>query len=155
MESVVYVPDGTDCTVNLYLQNPEKYRGNIACVCEEKAWFVKGFSTEKYDRAPCFAAHHTDDCGFKIELIVDNDGDPSSGDPATIHVDLDKKRKQSIEVAAPAPKPTKESRWGTTRKYSSISDYPENKSLRQILTNLWRNPAYPEDNVSVKNGRGW
>lgn len=150
MESVVYVPDGTDCTVTLYLQNPEKYRGNIACTCEEKAWFVKGFSTEKYDRAPCFAAHHTDDCDFKIELIVDDDGDPGSGDPTTIHVDLDKQRKQSIDVAAPAPKPVKESRWGTTRKYSSISDYPENKSLRQILTNLWRNPAYPEDDVAVK-----
>ncbi|MCY1516356.1 hypothetical protein D9M68_509780 [compost metagenome] len=150
MESVVYVPDGTDCTVTLYLQNPEKYRGNIACTCEEKAWFVKGFSTEKYDRAPCFAAHHTDNCDFKIELIVDDDGDPSSGDPTTIHVDLDKQRKQSIEVAAPIQTPLKESRWGTTRRYSSVGDYPENKSLRQILTGLRKNSSYPEDDVTVK-----
>lgn len=158
MESVTYVPDGTECTVTLYQQAPEKYRGNIACdVCEEKSWFVKGFSTEKYDRAPCFAAHHSSDCDNKITLIADDDGDPTSGDLTTIHVDLDKQRKQSIDVAAPAPKPGKESRWGTTRMYSSIGDYPENKSLRQILTSLSRNPDYPEDDVTVKmvadNGR--
>jgi hypothetical protein len=158
METVTYVPDGTDCTVTLYQQDPEKYRGNIACdVCEEKSWFVKGFSTEKYDRAPCFAAHHSSDCDNKITLIADDDGDPTSGDPTTIHVDLDKQRKQSIDVAAPPPKPGKESRWGTTRMYSSIGDYPENKSLRQILTSLSRNPDYPEDDATVKmvadNGR--
>lgn len=158
METVTYVPDGTDCTVTLYQQDPEKYRGNIACdACDEKSWFVKGFSTEKYDRAPCFAAHHTSDCDNKITLIADDDGDPASGDPTTIHVDLDKQRKQSIEIAAPSPKPGKESRWGTTRMYSSIGDYPENKSLRQILTSLSRNPAYPEDDATVKmvadNGR--
>lgn len=158
METVTYVPDGTDCTVTLYQQNPEKYRGNIVCdVCEEKSWFVKGFSTEKYDRAPCFAAHHSSECDNKITLIADDDGDSTSGDPATIHVDLDKQRKQTIDVAAPAPKPGKESRWGTTRMYSSIGDYPENKSLRQILTSLSRNPNYPEDDVTVKmiadNGR--
>lgn len=158
METVTYVPDGTDCSVILYQQDPEKYRGNIACdVCEEKSWFVKGFSTEKYDRAPCFAAHHASDCGNKITLIVDDDGDPTSADPTTIHVDLDKQRKQSIDVAAPAPKPGKESRWGTTRMYSNIGDYPENKSLRQILTSLSRNPDYPEDDATVKmvadNGR--
>lgn len=151
METVTYVPDGTDCTVTLYQQDPEKYRGNIACdVCEEKSWFVKGFSTEKYDRVPCFAAHHTSDCDNKITLIADDDGEPSSGDPATIHIDLDKQRKQSIDVAAPAPKPGKESRWGTTRTYSSVGDYPENKSLRQILTNLGRNPDYPDDDATVK-----
>ena len=151
METVTYVPDGTDCTVILYQQAPEKYRGNIACdVCAEKSWFVKGFSTEKYDRAPCFAAHHTSDCDNKITLIPDDDGEPSSGDPATIHVDLDKQRKQSIDVAVPAPKAGKESRWGTTRTYSSIGDYPENKSLRQILTQLGRNTNYPEDDATVK-----
>lgn len=151
METVTYVPDGTDCAITLYLQDPEKYRGNIACdLCDERAWFVKGFSTEKYDRAACFAAHHADECGNKITLIADDDGEPSSGDPATIHIDLDKQRKQSIDVAAPAPKPGKESRWGTTRTYSSVGDYPENKSLRQILTSLWRNPDYPEDDVTVK-----
>lgn len=151
MEMVTYVPDGTDCTIALYQRDPEKYRGNIACdVCEEKSWFVKGFSTEKYSRVACFAAHHADECGNKITLIADDDGEPSSGDPATIHIDLDKQRKQSIEVAAPAPKPGKESRWGTTRAYSSVGDYPENKSLRQILTNLGRNPNYPDDDATVK-----
>lgn len=151
MEAVTYVPDGTDCTLNLYQQNAEKYRGNIACnFCGEKSWFVKGFSTEKYDRAPCFASHHADDCENKITLIIDDDGEPSSGDPGTIHVDLDKQRKQSIDVATPSPKPDRESRWGTTRTYSSAGDYPENKTLRQILTSLWRNPAYPEDDAIVK-----
>lgn len=158
MDAVIYLPDGSGCSILLYQQDPEKYRGNIACdVCEEKAWFVKGFSTEKYDRAPCFAAHHTSECDNKITLIADDDGDPTSGDPTKIHIDLDKQRKQSIDVAAPSPKPGKESRWGATRKYSNIGDYPENKSLRQILTNLSRNPNYPEDDTTVKmfadNGR--
>ncbi|WDH55194.1 hypothetical protein PUP75_10465 [Pseudomonas chlororaphis] len=150
MESVIYIPDGTDCTIILYQQNPEKYRGNIACPCNERAWFVKGFSTERYDRAPCFAAHHADDCDFKIELIPDESGESSTGDPATIHVDLDKQRKQPIEIFSPISKSSKESRWGTTRRYSSVGDYPENKSLRQILTNLSRNPRYPEDQAVVK-----
>ncbi|GFM83666.1 hypothetical protein PSCICN_43580 [Pseudomonas cichorii] len=151
MDSVTYVPDGSDCGITLYLQDPEKYRGNIACdLCDERAWFVKGFSTEKYHRAACFAAHHDEECDKKVTLIADDNIEPSSGDPTTIHVDLDKQRKQSIDVAAPAPKPDKESRWGTTRKYSSIGDYPENKSLRQILSSLWRNPEYPEDDATVK-----
>jgi hypothetical protein len=158
METVTYMPDGTDCTVALYQQAPEKYRGNIACdVCEEKSWFVKGFSTEKYDRAPCFAAHHTSDCENKITLVADDDGDSSSGDPNTIYVDLDKQRNKSIEVAVPSPKPIKETLWGTTRRYSSIGDYPENKSLRQILASLSRNPDYLEEDALVKmvadNGR--
>ncbi len=151
METVTYVLDGTDCTVTMYQQDPEKFRGNIACdLCEERSWFVKGFSTEKYDRAPCFAAHHTSGCDNKIVLIADDDGDPSSGDPAKIHIDLDKQRKQSIEIAAPSPKPGKESRWGAVRKYSSIGDYPENKSLRQILTSLSRSSEYPENNATIK-----
>lgn len=158
METVTFVRDGTDCNVIQYQQDPEKYRGNIACdICEEMSWFVKGFSTEKYTRAPCFAAHHASDCGNKITLIADDDGDSTSGDPTKIHVDLDKQRKQSIDVAAPSPKPVKESSWGTTRMYSRIEDYPENKSLRQILTSLSRNPNYPEDDATVKmvadNGR--
>lgn len=150
MESVVYVPDGSDCTVDLYKQFPEKYRGNIVCDCKERAWFVKGFSTEKYERAPCFAAHHAEGCGNKITLIPDDDGEPSSGDPAQINIDLDKHKKQSIEITPPPTKPGKETRWGTVRTYSSVGDYPEQKSLRQILTNLWRNPDYPEDDASVK-----
>ncbi|WP_148260807.1 hypothetical protein [Ectopseudomonas mendocina] len=151
MESVTYVPDGTDCTVTLYQQDPEKYRGNVACgKCEERAWFVKGFSIEKYDRAPCFAARHTNDCDVKITLIPDEDSDQSSGDPTTIHVDLDKQRKRSIDIVVPVPKATQESPWGTTRRHSNIGDYPENKSLRQILTNLWRNPNFPEEDATVK-----
>jgi len=151
METVIYVPDGTDCTITLYQQDPDKFRGNIACdTCQEKSWFVKGFSTEKYNRAPCFAAHHTSECDKKITLIADGSGDLDSGDPAKIHVDLDKQRKQTIDVAAPAPKPGKESRWGATRAYANIGDYPENKSLRQILSCLSRNPNYPEDDATVK-----
>lgn len=151
MDSVTYVPDGTDCVISQYLQDPEKYRGNVACDrCEERAWFVKGFSTDKYVRTPCFAAHHTDECDNKILLIADEDGDHTSGDPATIHIDLDKQRKQSIEVVAPIPAPGKESRWGVSRKFSNNADYPENKSLREMLTQLRRNPNYPEDDVSVK-----
>lgn len=151
MQTVTYVPDGADCTILLYPQNPEKYRGNIACgICDEKSWFVKGFSTEKYVRAPCFAAHHKEDCGNKITLIPDESGEPVSGDPGTVHIDLDKQRKQIIDVVAVSSKLREESSWGAIRKYSTASDYPENKSLRQILTSLWRNPNYPDKSIYVK-----
>lgn len=151
METVIYVPDGTDCNVPLYLHDPDKFRGNIACdICGEKSWFVKGFTTEKYNRAPCFAAHHANSCDNKITLIADDDGDPTSGDPANIHIDLDKQRKQTIAVPPPSTKTAKQSRWGTTRAYTNVGDYPENKSLRQILACLSRNPNYPEDDATVK-----
>ncbi|MEA9977056.1 MULTISPECIES: hypothetical protein [unclassified Pseudomonas] len=150
MESVAYILDSSSCTVILYQQDPDKYRGNIACSCKEKAWFVKGFSTEKFNRAPCFAAHHTDNCDFKIELIPDESGEVAVADHTAIHIDLDKQRKQSIEVLVPEQNPAKVSQWGTTRRHSSIGDYPENKSLRQILTSLSRNPNYPQDEAAVK-----
>lgn len=151
MQTVIYVPDGADCTIENYPQNPEKYRGNIACdTCEEGAWFVKGFSTDKYIRTPCFAAHHKEDCGNKITLIPDEDGDVDASDPGTINVDLDKHRTQSIDVGGTLVDSGKESRWGTTKKYSGAGEYPENKSLRQILTRLSQNPGYPDDDVTVK-----
>ncbi|MFL1513146.1 hypothetical protein [Pseudomonas prosekii] len=151
MEYVCYVPDQTECTVLLYQQNPELYRGNIACdICQEKSWFVKGFTTEKYYRAPCFAAHHIDGCGNKITLIPDDDGVASPGALSAINIDLDKQRKQTIDVAVPQSKSKKESNWGVTRKYSSVGDYPENKSLRQILTSLGRDPDFPSSDKLVR-----
>ena len=151
MQTVLYIPDNTDCTVLLYPQNPDKYRGNIVCdICAEKSWFVSGFTTEKYVRAPCFAAHHKENCGNKITLVPDDSGELATGDPRTIHIDLDKHRKQVIDVVKMSSPPSGESSWGTTRKYSSAGDYPENKTLRQILTNLWRNSNYPDEVVVVK-----
>lgn len=38
-----YREDGSDCTTEMYQNNPGKFRGLIDCkVCGEKAWFVKG-----------------------------------------------------------------------------------------------------------------
>ena len=151
MENVCYVPDGTDCTVVLYKEFPEKYRGNIQCdICLEKSWFVKGFSTEKYIRAPCFAAHHAEGCKNKITLIPDEDGDVSPGPLSVINIDLDKQRKHGIDVVVAQAKSKKVSIWGTTRKYSSLGDYPENKSLRQILTKLSRELEFSESDKNIK-----
>lgn len=151
MESVCYVPDQTECTIFQYQQNPDMYRGNIICdKCLEKSWFVKGFSTEKYVRAPCFAAHHTDECENKIVLIVDEDAPSITGMLSAINVDLDKQRKQDIGVAVSQRKAKKESAWGTVRRYSNVGDYPENKSLRQILTRLGRDPDFPPPDKLVR-----
>ncbi|MFK3826777.1 hypothetical protein ACI2JQ_00720 [Pseudomonas fulva] len=151
MESVCYVPDQSECTILQYQQNPDMYRGNIICdKCQEKSWFVKGFATEKYVRAPCFAAHHADKCDNKIVLIPDDDGPSTSGVLSAINIDLDKQRKQDINVAVPQSRPKKETPWGTVRKYSNVGDYPENKSLRQILTSLGRDPDFPPSDKQVK-----
>lgn len=151
MESVCYVPDQTECTVLQYQQNPDMYRGNIICdKCQEKSWFVKGFATEKYVRAPCFAAHHTSECDNKITLIADEDAPSSPGILSAINIDLDKQRRQDIGVAVSQHKLKKESAWGTVRRYSNVGDYPENKSLRQILTSLGRDPDFPPSDKLVR-----
>lgn len=151
MENVCYVVDGSDCSILLYQEQPEKYRGNILCdACRERSWFVKGFTTEKYLRAPCFAAHHAEGCNNKIILIPDDDGDGSPGPLSVINIDLDKQRKQVIDVAVSQSKSRKDSSWGVVRRYSNIGDYPENRSLRQILTKLTRETDFSESDKQIK-----
>lgn len=151
MDKVKYLPDGSPCSVEMYRAAPDTFRGNIICDdCEEKAWFVRGYSSGKREKPPCFAAHHTEGCDKKIKLVVDDEGGATVGDPSSVTIDLDKHKKQSIEIPLPPTKAGKENKWGATRTQARIGDYPEQKSLRQILTRLSQAPGFPDDYYPVK-----
>lgn len=155
MQSVTYRGDLNPCTPHQYQQDVEKYAGNIECVeCEARAWFVRGSVIGIRERAACFAAHHIEGCQIKTVVLVvdDEDAGPGEGaDTTQIVVDLDKQKSQNIEVPEPSNKPPADSPWGNLqKKYANASDYPINKSLRQILSHLIRNPNYPEDDATIK-----
>lgn len=155
MQSVTYREDLSPCTPQQYLQDVEKYAGNIECPeCEVRAWFVRGSFSGGRERAACFAAHHQESCQIKTVVLVVDDEDalPGEGSDTTqIIVDLDKRKPQDIMVPGPSNKPLTDSPWGGLQKrYANASDYPINKSLRQILSHLIRNPDYPEDDASIK-----
>ncbi|RON48541.1 hypothetical protein BK666_08945 [Pseudomonas frederiksbergensis] len=155
MQSVTYRADLSPCTPLKYQQDIEKYAGNIECSeCEARAWFVRGSLGGVREKAACFAAHHEDGCQIKtVILVIDGeDAGPSDGaDTAQIVVDLNKRSSQTIMAPEPSNKPPVYSPWGSLqKKYANASDYPINKSLRQILSHLIRNPNYPEDDATIK-----
>lgn len=162
MQSVIYREDLSPCTVLDYQQNIDKYAGNIECPeCKASAWFVRGSRGGLREKAACFAAHHERDCQIKtVILVVDGDepGPNDGTDTAQIVVDLDKRKPQTILTAEPLKRPPPDSPWGNVqKKYANAADYPINKSLRQILSSLIRNPNFPEDDATIKitadNGR--
>ncbi|WP_121495729.1 hypothetical protein [Pseudomonas aeruginosa] len=156
MQSVTYRKDSSRCTTYDYEQEPDKYAGNIECPeCKERSWYVRATKTKKSSKAAYFAAHHKDGCDAgTITLIVeDEDAVPPEGlDPSRINVDLDKRRLADIIIPENSDKPSIEDpRWGNVqRRYANASEYPVNKSLRQILTYLIRNPAYPGDDRGIR-----
>lgn len=162
MQSVTYRKDSSSCTISDYERDPEKYAGNIECSeCQERSWYVRATTTTKISKIAYFAAHHQKGCdtGTIILVVEDEDAIPPEGtDPSRINVDLDKRRPADIIIAEPTDKPTTEDpRWGNVQKqYANAAEYPVNKSLRQILTYLIRNPEYPGDDrkirVSADNG---
>ena len=100
-----YIEDGTLCSTSDYSNDPEKYRGLIACFeCGQKTWFIKGFTTEKFERKACFAAHHEKGCNASTVLLTPVDdsseeGSESETPSSDIRVDLDKSSGQSIYVS--------------------------------------------------------
>ncbi|MCS7612199.1 hypothetical protein N0388_33050 [Pseudomonas aeruginosa] len=155
MQSVTYRLDQSPVTPFQYQQDVEKYAGNIECSeCEASAWFVRSSVSGGRERVACFAAHHQDGCQIKtVVLVVDDEGaEPDEGtDTTRINVDLDKRKPQEILVPEPKERQPVDSPWGVLqRKYANAADYPINKSLRQILSCLIKNPDYPEDDVSIR-----
>lgn len=156
MQSVTYRLDQSPVTPFQYQQDVEKYAGNIECSeCEASAWFVRSSVSGGRERVACFAAHHQAGCQIKtVVLVVDDDegAEPDEGtDTTRINVDLDKRKPQEILVAEPRERQPVDSPWGVLqRKYANAADYPINKSLRQILSCLIKNPEYPEDDVSIR-----
>ncbi|MGX5218941.1 hypothetical protein ACVTMO_09855 [Pseudomonas segetis] len=155
MQSVTYRVDQSLVTPYQYLQDVEKYAGNIECIeCEVRAWYVRGSMSGGRERSACFAAHHTEACEIRTVVLVVDDPDvvPDDGaDTARIVVDLDKRKAQDIMVAEPKDSAPTDTPWGAIqKKYANAADYPINKSLRQILSCLIKNPNYPEDDATIR-----
>ena len=155
MQSVTYRVEQSSVTPFQYQQDVEKYAGNIECSeCEARAWYVRGSFSGGRERIACFAAHHLDGCQIKtVILVVDEEGiEPDEGtDTTRIVVDLDKRKPQDIMVPEPRERQPVDSPWGVLqKKYANAADYPINKSLRQLLSCLIKNPDYPEDDASIR-----
>lgn len=149
--------DDSICSTSDYEQNPDKYRGLIYCLeCGEKAWFTKGYETQKRSRMACFGAKHKEGCNAStVEFVSDdsdNDVDEKSQN-SDIRVDLDKATYQSIYVSNDNNKHgDEESDWKVKSKRKIIGNsdgFPLSKSLRQLLTNLCRNSNYGDDNQTI------
>ena len=142
-----------------YSEDPEKYRGLIICPeCNEKAWFTRGFSTEKRERMACFGAHHQESCNASTVLVKLNDADDideeeQDANSTDIRVDLDKSKGQSIYVSRDNDKHgNEESDWLSSPNKQTVlgpNGYPLNKSLRQLLTHLSSNSDYTEKDQSI------
>lgn len=155
MQSVIYRIDQSLVTPYQYLQDVDRYAGNIECVeCESRAWYVRSSMSGGRERSACFAAHHTEECEIRTVVLVVDDPDavPDEGaDTTRIVVDLEKRMPQDIMVADPKERQTTDTPWGAIqKKYANATDYPINKSLRQILSCLIKNPKYPEDDATVR-----
>ena len=157
MIECLYIENDSPCTTLDYENDPEKYRGMIYCPeCKSKAWFIKGYSTERLNRMACFAARHSENCSLSTVLVAEDDDDElepdSSSSNCDIRVDLDKSSNNSIYVSRDNHKhSTEESTWKTSSKKSlgNGDGFPLNKSLRQLLTNLCRNHEYAERNQVI------
>ncbi|KDM89725.1 hypothetical protein [Photobacterium galatheae] len=156
MLEVEFTHDGSRCTPELFIADPEKYEGLIVCIeCRKRAWFTKGFTTVKgVERTACFGSHHEDGCNRASSILeaedmegieTDENGDNKSAD---IFINLDKTKHGQIEKSVdndktdapphnwePSPKPI---------EIGGKSGYPMEKSLRQILSYLVRNELYGE-----------
>ncbi|AWQ84996.1 hypothetical protein CSC33_1156 [Pseudomonas aeruginosa] len=77
---------------------------------------------------------------------------PDEGtDTTRIVVDLDKRKARDIMVPEPKDRQATDTPWGAIhKKYANAADYPINKSLRQILSCLIKNPNYPEDDATIR-----
>ncbi|MFK3864016.1 hypothetical protein [Pseudoalteromonas rhizosphaerae] len=149
--------DDSICSTIDYEENPDKYRGLIYCIdCGEKAWFTKGYETQKISRMACFGAKHKEGCNASTVEFVSDDPDNDEDEKnqnSGIRVDLDKVTSQSIYVSNDNNKHgDEESDWKgkSKRKIIGNSDgFPLSKSLRQLLTNLCRNSDYGDENQTI------
>ncbi|WP_260600979.1 hypothetical protein [Vibrio cholerae] len=152
-----YREDGSDCTTEMYQNNPGKFRGLIDCkVCGEKAWFVKGYKTDKINRMACFGARHKIGCDASTVLLKPDEEDETAGEgdqSSDIWMDLDKISNNSLYVSQDNGKHGEEESTRTTPKpatgVGNGSGYPLKKSLRELLTNLCRNPNYADRGQTV------
>ena len=153
MIEVINREDKSICTTSDYENNPDKYRGLIDCLeCGRKAWFIKGYETEKINRMACFAAKHVEGCEASTVVLGSDDSEElenGNGEQnSDIRIDLDKLSSQSIYTSKDNLKHGDEdSNWKNNKQKKGLGNadgFPLNKSLRQLLSNLCRNPDYAE-----------
>ncbi|SQD80429.1 hypothetical protein [Moritella yayanosii] len=150
------ISGGVNCTTEEYEGDVDTYRGDIQCIkCKKKAWFVRSYKTEKIDRMACFGAKHKDGCNASTILFSSDDeqSHEENAQSEDIRVDLDKIGSQSIYISEPNNKHgDEESDWTASKKDKAIgnaSGFPLNKSLRQLLTNLCKNPEYGDKGQTI------
>lgn len=149
--------DGSNCTTEDYESNPQKYRGLIDCsLCGKKAWFVKGYTTQKINRMACFGAKHEDGCNASTVIFKSDDVDEAKDGETTanLKVDLDKNGVNSLYVSKDNGLHGDEASSRVNSEQSkglgNGSGFPLNKSLRALLTNLCRNPNYADKGQTIK-----
>ena len=163
-----FTEDNTICSTEDYAENPEKFRGFIVCAeCSRKAWFIKSYKTSKIDRKACFASNHVEGCSASTVLLSSDDeivhGAEKNDEQnnSDISIDLDKNSSASLFISEPNNKfSNEETNWANKKRVDQFSNgvgFPLNKSLRQLLTYLCRNPNYADDKktivVKADNGR--
>ncbi|MBN3573566.1 hypothetical protein [Vibrio neptunius] len=154
MRVVEFENSGSHVTTEVFEQNPEKYLGLIRCLeCKKKAWYTKSYMYRDTVRVACFNAHHVEGCDKATSILVaegveseENDGD-STAMNADIFVNLDRTKHDSLEVSTPADKhESEEHNWKPSplpqASGEKSADFPDSRSLRQILSYLVKNPNY-------------
>ena len=154
MREVEFEEDNSIVSTKAYEENPEKYKGLIRCFeCKKKSWFRKSFLAGAKETIACFAAHHEEGCERATSIIETDDQEEEKNDTDKdvlandIVIDLDKTKHGSIEKSLPADKHEGEDHtWDPSPKSKvknfDSSGYPNNRSLKQILRYLIRNPDY-------------
>ncbi|MGF1727203.1 hypothetical protein [Photobacterium nomapromontoriensis] len=157
MINTLFTIDNSICSTVDYEKEPEKYRGQIICFeCKEKAWFIRSFTRGESERSACFAAHHLENCNAST-VIVSNEEDSDNDDNTNnsdFVVDLDRAKQHSILTSEQGNKHNEEDANWINRKpvneYNQQGRYAVNKSLRQILTYLHKNPHYADDGQTIQ-----
>ena len=154
MKVVEFEGDGSVVDTESYESKPEKYIGLIRCIdCKKKSWYTKSFMYKKTIRAACFNAHHEDGCDRATSILVADDLENEKNENnnsvknTDILVNLDRTKHDSIEVSTPANKHEDDDHnWKPspqpTPSGKKSSDFPDTRSLRQILSYLVKNPKY-------------
>lgn len=168
MRVVEFEIDGSHITTEAFELNPDKYLGLIRCLeCKKKAWYTKSYMYRGIVRVACFNSHHINGCEKATSILVADDMEKEDHDSdsnainADILVNLDRTKHDSLEVSSLADKhESKDHNWNPSPQLQpsgkKSADFPDTRSLRQILSYLVKNPNYGSGKIIrivADNGR--